>query len=81
MVSFSSNNYDFEPKESEEDDPIKDIAKGFRGVGKKAQPIGNKLSNIINNVILSPASGRKLFQKLEKHLAPGKLNSLKIKKM
>ena len=81
MVSFSSNNYDFEPKESEEDDPIKDIAKGFRGVGKKALPIGNKLSNIINNVILSPVSGRKLFQKLEKHLAPGKLNSLKIKKM
>ena len=36
MVSFSSNNYDFEPKESEEDGPIKDIAQGFRGVGKKA---------------------------------------------
>ena len=74
-VNFASNNDDSEPKESDEDDLIKDTANDFRAVEKPGPPIEKKLASKINNVMFNPVSREKLAQKLEKTLY-----SLKIKK-
>ena len=47
---------------------------------KTGPPIGKKLANVINNVMINPVNREKLVQKLKKHPRPENLNSLKIKK-
>ena len=47
---------------------------------KKQIPNREKMASIINNVMFNPVNREKLAQKLEKHLRPENLNSLKIKK-
>ena len=47
---------------------------------KKQIPNREKMARIINNAMFNPVNREKLAQKLEKHLRPENLNSLKIKK-
>ena len=47
---------------------------------KTGPPVGKKLANVINNVMINPVNREKLVQKLKKHPRPENLNSLKIKK-
>ena len=64
-VNFA-NNDEPEPKKSDEDDFIKDIAIDFGAVEKAGPPIGKKLAILINNVMFNPVNREKLIQKLEK---------------
>ena len=78
-INFA-NNDESEPKGSDEDDLIKDIASVFSAVEKTGAPIGKILANIINIVMFNTVNRGKLVQKLEKHPRSENLDSLKIKK-
>ena len=76
-INFA-NNDESEPKGSDEDDLIKDIASVFSAVEKTGAPIGKILANIINIVMFNTVNRGKLVQKLEKHPRSENLDSLKI---